>query len=214
MRQINVSKVSDLAKYRTNLDKMEKLWYPLFDYTAYAAAGQTNLTFFQNPVGQSSKTSEDTNMEAAGMIPAPKYQLVTGIEVRFWPAASPAAYGASTNVGKYVNDVYKVMKSGWLDFVVGSKSQLVDGPLENFASRQGLFVAAALSDATTAGANLTGDVEYARSVGTSYDIDPVLIEPNNNFKVTLNWATAVALPSSAAGRIGVRLLGYQFRPKQ
>ncbi|MGZ7265373.1 hypothetical protein ACXWP3_09695, partial [Streptococcus pyogenes] len=57
---------AELSKYSVNRPGWEAIKQSLYDYQAYAAAGQTNLTFFALPVGQSSKTLSDTNMTLAG----------------------------------------------------------------------------------------------------------------------------------------------------
>lgn len=192
----------------------EAVWYPLYDYLTYAAAGQTQLNFFQNPVGQSSKTQADTNMTNAGMLPAPQRFFCIGVEVYFWPGSAVNATGAITTNGLNWQDVYAVHKSGYLNFRIGSKDYVTDGPIGVFPSSTRLAGAAAMADATTAAAALHSQIDYAVMAGSPYEISPFWIPSNQNFSVTLNWPTAVALPSTVAGRIGVRLLGFLYRLSQ
>mgnify|MGYP000960570814 FL=1 len=51
---------------------VEAIRQPIYDTVTYAAAGQTNLTFFALPIGQGGKTKVDTNMTTAGSLPAPR----------------------------------------------------------------------------------------------------------------------------------------------
>lgn len=205
---------NQLRKYGVNVpDSVVAISQPLYHYQTYAAAGQTQLTFFQNPVGQNSLTFADTNVEAAGSMPSPKRMLVTGIEVAFFPGGSPGTFGAQA-APNLVNDVYAVMKSGWLDFFVGSASWLKDAPIGKFPSPYRMAGMAALSDQSTIAADLQTKIDYATFAGKPYEITPVELSSNQNFNVTLNWPAVVATPSTVAGRIGVILHGFQYRLSQ
>lgn len=206
--------VAALRRFDVNVrTKVESLWQPLYDYAVYAAAGQTQLVFFQNPVGQAGKTRDDTNMEAAGQMPAPKQFLLQGISIDFTSGVVPGTLGAQAAAG-YVNDVHAIMKSGHLTLTIGSKEYLVEGPVGKFPPEHGLQVSGALADVTTAGANLQSMIQFARFSGGVYEVTPTRIPSNQNFDVKLNWNTAVALPSTVAGRIGVTLHGFQYRRPQ
>ena len=109
-----------LENYRINrAGEVEGIWNPLYDYQNYAAAGQTSLSFFQIPIGQSSKTRKDTNMVSAGQLPKPQEFLVTGIEVMFWPGVVLSVLGAPA-AQVFMDDVYDFNKSGYLEFTVAS----------------------------------------------------------------------------------------------
>lgn len=196
----------------------EVIWSPLYDTQAYAAAGQTILSFFQVQQGQSSKTLADTNMEAAGSLPAPKHFLCTGIEVTFHPGNTPGSVGdravAATAPGRNWGDLFAFYKSGLLRFFIGSKDYLVDAPVGVFPPGYRLSGGAAITDQTTAAAASLSQIDYAAVTGKPYDITPVFIPSQQNFRVTLEWPTAVALPSGVAGRVGVRLMGYLYRLSQ
>jgi hypothetical protein len=152
-------------------------------------------------------------MEAAGSLPAPKEFLVERIQVVFLPGVNPSSTGAIA-ADTFWNDMYAVFKSGWLNFFVGSKSYLTDAPVGKFANSFRLAGEAALSDSTTLGANQLTRVGYASFAGDAYLITPIRLVSNQNFNVTLNWPTAVALPSTVAGRIGVVLNGVLYRLSQ
>lgn len=211
----SVPTVDDLTKYSVNRGgQFEVIGSSLYDYTTYAAAGQTELNFFQTPQGQGSKTLADTNMEAAGSLPAPKNFLVTSLEVNFWPGVNPAEFGAQ-DAADYINDVWTVAKSGYLEFYIGSKNYIQEGPVGVFPAANGLVVAAALADQTTIAAASQSRIGYANMGGKPYVLpSPIALVSNQNFRVSLKWPTAVALPSTQIGRIGVRLRGYLYRLSQ
>lgn len=200
-----------LNKFAVNSAQgMDVIWQPLYDYATYAAAGQTSLNFFQLPIGQSGKTLADTNMESAGQLPAPQKFIVESISIDFFPGGS---VNGSTVDGTAVNwdDVYTVMKSGWLDFIVGSKSRLQQAPIGAFPPAYRLGGGAALTGAASV-ANTITSVDYASFAGREFSIIPVTLPANQNFKVSLNWPAAVAINVDA--RIGVKLNGTLYRSVQ
>lgn len=203
-------RVSEAKQYDVNRKgQVEAIWQPLYHFLPYAAAGQTVLTFFQQPVGQGGMTQRDTNMEAAGMLPAPKGMLVTAIEVLFLPAGPPSAAAA---VDSLLNDMYLVggtdaanNTGGFLDFFIGSKSYLTDGPLMKFPPS---YRIGGYADHGTGAFSSN----YSTFAGRTYEITPIRLVSNQNFNVTLNWPTATAI--SAAANIGVILNGFQYRLSQ
>lgn len=211
----NTPTIADLNKYSVNrAGEMEVIGSALYDYTTYAAVGQTELNFFQTPQGQGGKTLADTNMEAAGTLPSPKNFIVRAIEVNFWPGIEPSEFGAQA-AADYLNDVWTVAKSGYLEFYIGSKNYVQEGPIGVFPAVNGLVVAAALADQSTIAADLQSRIAYANMGGRVYTLmSPVSLVSNQNFRVSLKWPTAVALPSAVAARIGVRLRGELFRLSQ
>lgn len=207
--------VADLEKYSVNRSgQMEVIGSALYDAGTYAAAGQTELNFFQTPVGQASKTLADTNMEAAGSLPAPKKFIIEAIEVLFWSGVVPGTFGAA-DAADYLNDVATVAKSGYLELYIGSKYYVQEGPIGVFPALNGLSGFVALSDTTTAAADRQSMAQYANMAGRPYVLpSPYTLESNQNFRVSLKWPTAVALPSGVAGRVMVRLRGQMFRLSQ
>jgi len=107
--------------------------------------------------------------------------------------------------------VKAVAEHGWLNFTIASKPYKTEGPLGIFPPqyRQMGYAAA---DTTVAATDRV--VEYASNTGTLHEIIPLRLTSNQNFVITLNWATPVILPSVVDGRIGVRLLGRLFRNAQ
>ena len=86
-----------LDAYNVNREGWEGVTNTLYDSIAYAAAGQTQLTFFALPVGQGTglgggtKTLSDTNMTIAGSLPANQEFLVQSIELMFNPTTPSVA---------------------------------------------------------------------------------------------------------------------------
>jgi len=216
---------ADAEKYKVNRSQeYEVTRQSLYDYTAYAAAGQTSITFFQQPLGQAGKTIADTNLALAGQLPAPIYFLVESIEIHFYPGNLPvnvdnSAASPDAIAPNFANDVYEVQRSGSLNFFIGSKTYLEEAPLGRFPPKTRLETEFAFAkNATTAAAESSNQIssDYAAFCGRPYFLDPykVLLAPTQNFNVTLTWPAAVALPSTVDARIGIVLDGIQYRLSQ
>jgi len=203
------------ARYAVNRPgQIEAIRQPLYDYQTYAAAGQTSLTFFAVPNGQSSKTLSDTNMETAGSLPNPKRFLVLGISVQMFPGTVlPSAAAATNGIDSFVNDVWEVFSAtSYLELFIGSKSY-IQAPVNAFPSTTRLQGFAGMSDSTTAGATGFQRTSYAAAAGVPFQMQPpIMLEPTQNFKVTINYPTAVAITNDA--RIGVHLHGVLYRNSQ
>lgn len=221
-----VPQLAQFREYAVNmLGTSDVQWLPLYDWQLYAAAGQQQLTFFAQQIGQGTtshpggagaKSIADTNMTLSGQIPAPQKFMCVGIELGFWSGLNPGrGPAAQATVGQMWNDVMAVARGGSLTLTIGQKVYAQDAPLGSFAQQTYLEGEVALADATTAGANLLDQVEYAAIRGAVYQIPPVVIPNGQNFNVTLAWPNVIALPSTnATSRIGVRLLGWQARAAQ
>lgn len=220
----NIPNLAELQSYAVNRKgQYEGIRQTLYDYQTYAAAGQTSLSFFQVPVGQAGKTVDDTNIEVAGSLPQPKHFLVESIEIRFWPTALPVVFatgGLGTQApSNYTNDVTTFAKSGSLNFFIGSKTYLEEAPVGRFPPKTRVDADFAVSQTVNQAAaadqenQITMDLSYLS--GRPYFINPAtLLIPTQNFKVSLNWAVAVALPSTQDARIGVVLDGILYRQSQ
>lgn len=193
---------------------LEVIWQPFYDYQTYLAAGQTLMTFFQQPIGQGGKTNADTNMTLPGMFPAPTGLFVTAVQIPFFPlnAVSQLA-SAATRLTTNINDVVAVANSGYVQMTIGSKPYLTDAPTGKFPPNFGIdmFAAFGSTSATTATSNV-GDVNYARAKGRYAEITPFFIPQTQNFNVSIFWP--VAVPVTVAGRIGAILDGYYYRQSQ
>jgi len=212
---------AQLGKYSVNRPGWEAVRQSLYDFQAYAAAGQALLTFFSQPKGgAAARTPSDTNMTLAGQIPANQEFLVQSIEVPFFPtvpavaAANPSAFGAQA-VAAQLNDAYLVGRTGNLVLTIGSKPYLEEAPVGRFPAKTGFEISAALADVTTAGASLQSRIGFGRWCGRPYLLSPadLLLTANQNFSVTLNWPEGVQAITNP-GRIGVILDGIMYRRSQ
>lgn len=197
-----------------DLDKMEAITQPLYSYQAYPAAGAATMVFFQNPASGVT-TREDTNMELAGQLPAPQKFLIQGIGVDYLPGTSAARFGAGSANGQ-LNDVYAILRRGFLTLTIGSKNYLNVSPLMTLPPRSHINGVAAAADATTAAANLQTMVQVGYSDGDVYKPTPLLLEASQNFRVEIAWPGGVVpIPSAdASARIGVVLYGTLYRSPQ
>lgn len=213
----------DAERFKVNRSQeYEVTRQSLYDFQTYASAGQTSLTFFQVPIGQSGKTIADTNLELAGQLPAPKYFVVESIEIYLFPADAPVSVvngtAVSATITNYANDVDAVAQSGSLDFFIGSKSYLQEAPLGRFPPKArlhtefGYALQTKQAIAADDGAQVSGD--YAAMAGRPYFLDPykILLAPTQNFNVKLIWPAAVSISGDA--RIGVVMDGVLFRLSQ
>lgn len=212
--------LADLQKYSVNRKgEYEGIRQSLYDFQTYAAAGQTSLSFFQVPVGQSSKTKADTNMQQAGSLPTPQNFLVEAIEVFLFPGVLPGLHVTTIAETEFTNDVYTVAKSGSLNLFVGSKNYLEEAPIGRFPPKTRLDVKATAAiqyhEATATDSEEQVTVDYSVFAGRPYFLSPpILLIPTQNFKVTLEWPSVVALPSGQDARIGVVLDGILYRQSQ
>lgn len=207
--------LDSLQQYNPNRPgALEAIWQPFYDFQAIPT-GTTQLLFFQVPYGQSAKTYQDTNMTNAGMFPAPTMFLCVGVQVVFMAGVTVSQSGASgTRALNQWVDTVAVNNSGWLEFLIGSKTYLRDAPLGKFAPNFSIAGAAAVSfvDSDLAAGGQV-DAQFARAVGRYYEVTPFLIPQTQNFSVSLNYAGA-GVTLTATGRIGLILDGFYYRQSQ
>lgn len=210
---------AELSRYSVNRPGWEAVRQSLYDYQVYAAAGQSQLSFFTSPLG-GTRTLTDTNMTLAGQLPKNQEFLVQSIEVFFSPttptvaAQMPAAFGAQA-IAQVVNDAYIVGRGGNLVLTIGSKPYLQEAPLGRFPQKAYFGVEGAASDTSTAGAAFQARTVYGRWGGRPYLLDPaaLLLPENQNFSVALSWPEGVQAIANP-GRIGVILDGILYRRSQ
>lgn len=192
--------------------KWEAVNEPLYDFQSIGTSVTGSYRFFSNPVGNSSKTLEDTNMVLSGQLPSGNKFQVRAIEVLLFPGVNPSVATGAPAASDFVNDVWKIQKAGYLTLTILAKPYLQAGPVGQFPATKRLDVSAALADSTTAGATQFSSVAYASMGGGQFQLTPVDLLPNMNFDVTLTFPTAITL--SAAARIGVVLRGIKRRLSQ
>lgn len=214
MDQYGIPSLEELRQYNVNRpDQIEAIKQSLYDSQTYAAAGQTQLIFFQQPKGGASgKTLQDTNMTGAGALPAPQSFLVETIELFVFPNQDVTVLNAGASFQpEFANDVYDIARFGWLEFFIGSKPYLDEAPLLKFPPRSGLTIAADSSAVAPAAGQLA--TNYASFGGPIYALmPPILLVPTQNFEITLNWPAAV--PISTTAKVFVNLGGILYRNSQ
>lgn len=221
----NVPDFASIQRYAVNrAGDYEVYRQSLYDFQSYATAGTTTqYTFFAIPQGQSSKTLADTNMENAGSLPAPKHFLIQSIEIVLFPGVNPVtvnnAADTTVDATNFTNDMWTILKAGYLKLFIGSKDYLVEAPLMRFPPKTrihpefGFGVQIGQASAADLVGQISGD--YATAGGRPYWINPwILLTPTQNFNVTLNFPTTTATPSGQNARIGVILDGILYRLSQ
>lgn len=212
---------ADLQQHVAALATQDVVYWPLYDANSWASAGQTQLNYFNQPIGQGTttapgasgtKTISDTNMNSAGLLPKGNDFFMTGVEFQLYPGVSPEQVGGADLVNNFVNDTFNANKSGNVTFTVQNRVYIQDGPLVNFPSSARLFVAAAVGGTNTAGTQSISDIAYACAVGDPYEITPVYIEATQGFQLNIAWPVAVTL--SATARLFARMRGYLIRNAQ
>lgn len=175
------------------------IWQPLYDYQTKTAAATSQQTFFQTPIGQSSKTISDTNMISAGQLPLGNRFAITGIQVELYPLMDLTGAALS----QFANDIQDFYNSGALVLTIGNKDFATQAPLIKFPPVNTLRVDS--SSGTTA-VNTT----FATAIGREYATNEMYIESNQSFSVSLYNTSAI----SAAARVGVTLNGWLYRDVQ
>lgn len=214
----NIPTLQDLQKFVVNREGWEVIKQSFYDSAAYPTTGVSTLTFFQLPVGQSSKTQSDTNMTLAGQLPANQGFLIEGIEILFEPstptvaASMPAAQGAEA-AATGINDAYIFYRSGNLNLTIGSKPYLQEGPLMKFPPSANFNVSGALSAINAATGQ--GRIAFGKAQGRPYALGsaPIFLTSNQNFSVTLAWPEGLQTVTSAA-KVFVSLFGLLYRRSQ
>ena len=210
---MSVPNLQDLQQYSVNVaNNVEGIKASLYDFTTYAQAGQTQLDFFQVPQGQAGKSLADTNMEAAGSLPNPKSFLVTNIQCYVFPNPAISILGADA-VATGLNDIQIIGQGGWLEFFIGSKNYIQEGPILRFPPRNGLIINSSQDSQTTPAAGLQTMNAYGNLGGEPYDMKPpILLNPTQNFRVSLKWPVGLAISHSC--RIGIVMEGLLYRLSQ
>ena len=217
---------SQLDAFNVNREGWEGFTNTLYDSSAYAAAGSTQLNFFSTPVGQGTgfgggaKTLSDTNMTLAGQMPANQEFLIQSIEVAFYPttptvlAAMPASLDAAANAAQViVNDAYIFYRAGNLNLVIGAKSYCQEAPLMKFPPKAYFDLHAALAGTTTADQKAL-KTSFATAKGRPYLLKaPLRLVSNQNFNVSLNWPEGLQAISNPA-RVILTLDGVFYRRSQ
>lgn len=194
----------------------------VFDTAIYAAAGQDSLSLCAVPEGgqlndnSRSKTSEDTNLNAAGTLPNNQVMLVKGVQLLFLSsitaghADADAAYTAATQ--KFLaNDVAAFYNHGLLHLALKGVDIIKDGPLMMFPPQSHIEGSAAVANTDT---DNNKNIELINCKGHAYPIEPFTWRGGEVLTAKLLWPNGkVALPSGLTGRVKMRLYGDIYEVK-
>lgn len=221
------------ARRVTNPGQSEVIRQRLYDYQIYPAAGTTQLTFFQSPIGQgttsavgatvgTAKTFFDTNQELGGQLPSGKSFLIESVEIVFFPGASATGYvpvseafvgasGASAQVLP-ITDANIFYNAGLVELNVLSKNYVRETPALAFPPKANYDLSAAYGNGNAA---ITTGAQLLKAAGRPYFLEPsIALQPAVNFELTIKYPAAVALPSGFNARVGVIFDGYLMRASQ
>lgn len=191
----------------------EVLNWAYYDFQTYVAGGQTQLTFFQSPKGASGRTLRDTNFPGAGSLPAGYEFFMETFQIMPLPGVQPSTFGAQVT-STFVRDVWTIHNDGFVVFNLLNKHIIEGGPIGLFPCDWRMMGFAAVADESTIVANAQTIVAYAQNGGKIWRMNNQLLEATVNFDITLNWNTALALPSAVAARIGCFVTGKLRRKMQ
>jgi hypothetical protein len=209
----SIVSMPDFAAFQNELRGYnEVVRWPLYHYRAYAAAGQTQLTFFDQTEGSATLGRADTNMQAQNQLPGANMHVAHSLRVLAFPAFTDFAH---TDVASAVaaGEWTRALTNGcWAEATSSDKLYLIAAPLTLLPAGCGVG-----TWHQTIGINTANSFSYANNGHPSneaiYKLDPPLgILPTRTFSVTLNWRAVQAV--TTAGRIGVILDGWRLRSVQ
>jgi len=218
----------------TNPGQSEVIRARLYDFVIYPAAGVTQLTFFQSPIGQgttsavgatvgTAKTFFDTNQELGGTLPSGKSFLIESVEIQFFAGSTATGYipaaegfvGASATIAQVadLNDVNVFYQAGLAELNILSKNYIRETPAIAFPPKASLDLS--FGNSIVQGTNQAQGAGLLKAGGRPYFVEPsIALQPAVNFEFVLRYPAAVALPSGFNGRVGVIFDGYLMRASQ
>lgn len=179
----------------------------IWDRQTYAAAGQTVLNFFTEAYTAAGKGKDKTNMKRNGQMPHNEAILVRAIAVRFLPGVSPLKLDGDSS---FIADVMAFMKSGRLRIKTNGVDVVEDGPLSLFPAETRLNLSFGIDDNRAAAAGQFAVGQHGDVVGRLYTPEPFMLDRGQAFDAAMEWDTAVALPSTVAGSVFLRLIGDKY----
>jgi len=176
--------------------QIKRLWHPIFDSQRYVAAGQTELRFFQDPLGANVTSAHtnavpkklvDTNMRSAGRLSRGQIK-VQGIRVKIKPVVNTAASVVTNPM-----DIAIIQLTGTLRITIGD-SKKVEQQLIDFNS--GVGVSGFLGNIGTAAGGATNGVPDAGNFWKLMDL-PFDIVPDQAIEAVMEWPAAAAITNAA-----------------
>ena len=179
----------------------------IWDKQTYAAAGQTVLNFFTEAYTAASKGKDKTNMKRGGQMPHNEAILVRAIAVKFTPGVLPVKVDGDSS---YVADLLAAMRGGRVHIKTNGVDVVEDGPLSLFPAETRLDMSFGISDNRAAAAGQFAVGQHGDVIGRIYMPEPFMLDRNQAFDASIAWDTAIALPSTVAGTVIMRLIGDKY----
>lgn len=178
----------------------EVVRWPLYHYRAYAAAGATELLFFDQTEGSATNGRADTNQKMVGALPGGEMMIVSSIGMKIIPAQADISV-AATVWDEWYDVIYT---NAWAEFRVQDKEYMVIAPLDMIPSGSG--VSGIFDTAATASFLQVGSPDK----NCIYRVDPPIgIPPTVPFQGALKWRALQTVTTAA--RIGMILDGWKVR---
>lgn len=201
----------DWAAFANELKGVQEVVrWTMYSYKAYAAAGVTNLLFFDQSEGTAVGGRLDTNMTNPGSLPGNEMLVVVGVGFDPIPAQADV-FAVNAANGIAAQQWYNVLTQGFFEVNISGKEYLIIAPLTRIPPGHGLgslFTAGAIA------ANLM-NISQVQS-GTpdnraKYNVDPPFgILPQRPFTARIRYNALQAV--ATAGRVGVGFDGWKVRP--
>lgn len=209
----NVYAMPDFTAFQNELKNYNEIVrWTLYHYRAYAAGGQTQLTFFDQTEGTATLGRADTNMQAANQLPGNQMHVAVALRIFTFPAAADVDVIGVVG-GTAALEWYRLLVTGcWVEVTISDKLYQVGAPITLYP--QGSGIGTFVNNPGIALANNFAHVNNGHpSNEAMYRLDPPLgILPTRTFSVTLNWRAVQAV--TTAGRIGPALDGFRLRSVQ
>lgn len=218
--------------------KWQAIRQQFYAWVTYPLAGQSEITFFGNAVGQGATTLADTNMPKAGSFGQVHFlvkTISTAIKLGTQDLSSfNRANIATADQRTLSSDIIAgFVQAGVLNFSIGARPYAVIPKPFQYAPQTGNvpdFDGSSVSDPSAAPlGDVVAQVPYAtqtRNRANVYRVDPnILIEAEQQFSVTISYPSGL-IPIIATGltpaindttnplKVGVILDGVVLRPMQ
>ena len=168
--------------------------WPLWDSVEIATSGTTELQFFQEPIGQSSKTKLDTHMSAAGLITSGDFYDVKAISFRVKDSAA-------TQIP--IAEFREILLTGYLEFWISDRL-VFNALLDDLPNGGGVWGSGSGAAAMEVSNNAMPTHESLKRL-----MKTIRIPRNTHFVVKCLWPTAPT-PTTAIKAV-IKVTGVLWR---
>ena len=185
--------------------------HTLYSFKVYAAAGQTELLFFDQNIGAATNGLGDTNMQVGGQMAGNEAMIILNIRVITIPALADVQTAAAGTPVAFGETLRTLTLNCWLVLEIADKPYVTVGPLAMFPA--GIGPGSVVAGAATILAN----VSYANNGDPSnralwVQDPPIAVLPSRTIRLYMRWRAV--LTWTTAGKIGAALDGYRVRAVQ